>query len=123
MTKRVAVVGASNDRRKYGNKAVRAFLHQGHDVFPVNPHEAEIEGLRAYRSVTEISGPLDLITVYVPPEVGLRLVDGFAAKGATELWLNPGSESDALVERARARGLEPILACSIMGIGESPSTY
>jgi predicted CoA-binding protein len=123
MTRRVAVVGASTDRRKFGNKAVRAFLRQGYEVVPVNPHEAEVEGLQAYASVTDVPGPLDLITVYVPPEIGLQLVDGFAAKGAAELWLNPGSESDALVERARARGLEPILACSILGIGESPSRF
>ena len=123
MAKRVAVIGASNDRRKFGNKAVRAFVRVGYEVFPVNPHESLIEGLRAWRSVGEIPGPLDMVTFYVPPHVGIGLLDDVAAVRPAEVWLNPGSEDDRLIERARALGLEPILACSIVGAGESPMGY
>ena len=56
MSKTVAVVGASNDRRKYGNKALRAFATQGYTVFPINPHQQEIEGHRAYASVLDVPG-------------------------------------------------------------------
>lgn len=123
MAKRVAVVGASRNRRKYGNRAVRAFLQQGYEVFPVNPHEHEIEGLRTYPTVADVPGTLDLVTMYVPPEVGVELIEGIAAKGPVELWINPGAESDLLIERARGHGLDPILACSISAIGESPSRF
>jgi predicted CoA-binding protein len=123
MAKRVAVVGASGDRRKFGNKAFRAFRHQGHDVIPVNPNEVEIEGTRTVASVLDIEGPLDMVTVYVPPDVGLRIVEEVAKKGTGELWLNPGADTDDVVSRARELGLEPIRACSIMGIGENPSEY
>jgi predicted CoA-binding protein len=116
----VAVIGASNDRRKFGNRAVRAFVQQGYRVWPVNPHEQQIEGLPVVRSVREITEPIDLITVYVPPEIGFGLVDEIASAGAREVWFNPGSESDAILSRARERGLEPIVACSITGIGLSP---
>ena len=51
MLKTVAVVGASNDRRKFGNRAVRAYQEQGYTVVPINPHERELEGLMAYPSV------------------------------------------------------------------------
>jgi hypothetical protein len=118
--RRVAVIGASNDRRKFGNKAVRAFLRQGYDVVPINLHEARIEGLTAYRSVLDVPGPIDMATVYVPPELGLELIDDIAAKGIGEVWLNPGAESVELVARARSLGLAPIEACSIVGIGEVP---
>ena len=57
MPRRVAVIGASNDRRKYGNKAVRAFRAQGYAVYPINPHETSIEGLHAYAKVTDVPGP------------------------------------------------------------------
>jgi predicted CoA-binding protein len=123
MAKRVAVVGASGDRRKFGNKAFRAFRNQGHDVIPVNPNEVEIEGTPTVASVLDIDGPLDMVTVYVPPDVGIRIVEDVAKKGTGELWLNPGADTDDVVSRARELGLEPILACSIIGIGENPSEY
>lgn len=119
----VAVIGASNDRRKYGNKAVRAFRRQGYQVVPINPRERAIEGLPAYRSVLDVPGRIDLATVYVPPAIGEALLDEMAAKGIGEIWINPGAESDALVARARALKLRPILACSIVGAGENPANF
>jgi predicted CoA-binding protein len=120
MAKRVAVIGASNDRRKFGNRAVRAFRRLGYEVHPVNPHEAEVEGLRSWPSVRDVPRPLDMVTLYVPPRVGITLLDEIAEVRPAELWLNPGSDDDALVEKARRLGLEPILACSIMSAGASP---
>jgi predicted CoA-binding protein len=119
----VAVLGASRDRRKYGNKSVRAHDAAGYDVFPVNPHAESIEGLRAYASLREISGPLDRVSVYLPPEVVLGLLPEIAASGAREVFLNPGSESDEVVRAARALGVEPILACSIVDVGFSPAQF
>jgi predicted CoA-binding protein len=116
----VAVVGASTDRRKFGNKAVRAYVRQGFEVKPIHPTATVVEGLRAYPSVTAVPGPIDRVTLYVPPEVGLSLIDEITARKPGEIWINPGAESPALVERARARGYEPILACSIIAIGERP---
>lgn len=123
MSKVVAVIGASNDRQKFGNKAVRAFRHQGYDVIPINPHESEIEGLKTYKSVLDVPGPIDIATFYVPPEIGESVIVEIAAKQIAEIWLNPGSESPALVSRARALRLKPIVACSIIGAGEDPSRY
>ena len=120
MNKVVAVIGASRDRRKFGNRAVRAFREQGYTVVPVNPHETEVEGLTAYRSVLDVPGPIDMATMYVPPEVGERIIDDLAAKNIAEVWLNPGSESDKLIARARELNIRPIVACSIIAIGRDP---
>jgi predicted CoA-binding protein len=120
MPQTVAVIGASSDRAKFGNKAVRAFRQRGYTVWPVNPHEMEIEGLPVYRSIADVPGPIDMVTVYVPPDVGLQVIEAVAARQPAEVWLNPGSESAELIARARALGVEPITACSIVGIGMSP---
>jgi predicted CoA-binding protein len=120
MPQTVAVIGASSDRAKFGNKAVRAFRQRGYTVWPVNPHEMEIEGLPVYRSIADVPGPIDMVTVYVPPDIGLQVIEAVAARQPAEVWLNPGSESDELIARARALGVEPIAACSIVGIGMSP---
>lgn len=123
MKRVVAVIGASGDRRKFGNKAVRAFLRQGYDVRPVNPTVRSVEGLATYSSITDIPDPIDMVSIYVPPEIGETLLDGIAAKRPAEFWVNPGAESPALLARAEALGLRPILACSIMAAGERPSDF
>lgn len=116
----VAVIGASSAPYKFGNKAVRAYLRQGWTVYPVNPNEKTIEGLTAYPTIGDIPGKVDRVSVYVPASVGITLLEAIKAKGPAELFLNPGSESDALIERATALGLDPIQACSIVDIGERP---
>jgi hypothetical protein len=119
----VAVIGASNDRGKFGNKAVRAYRARGHRVFPVNLRERKIEGLPVFASILDVPAELDATLVYVPPAVTLRLLPDIAKKGPGRLFLNPGSEDDAVVARARALGLEPVLACSIVAIGDTPENY
>ena len=119
----VAVVGASSDRNKFGNKALRAFLAEGHRVIPINPNEAEIEGLATYPSVLDVPERLDMATVYVQPDVTLRLLDEFEHKQIPEIWVNPGAEDDRVMAEARRRGLNVIFACSIVGIGRSPSQF
>ena len=120
MAKTVAVIGASSDRKKFGNRALRAYVLQGFTVLAINPNETEVEGLKTYASVLDVPGPIDMATFYVPPDIGERVIDEVAKKGITEVWLNPGAESDALVERARALNIRPIQECSIMAIGEDP---
>src|SRR5262245_22003639 len=120
MPKVVAVIGASNDRHKFGNRAVRAFQQQGYTVVPVNPHEAEVEGLKAYASILDVPGPVDMASLYVPPELGEQVIADIARKGVAEVWFNPGAESDALIARARALDIQPIVACSIVAIGQNP---
>jgi predicted CoA-binding protein len=113
----VAIIGASANRAKYGNKSLRAHLRNGYDVYAVNPKGGEIEGLTVYRTLAEV--PVEhfsRISLYVPPHVGITLLDEIAAKGCDELWLNPGSESPELLARASQLGLDPIQACSIIDV-------
>jgi predicted CoA-binding protein len=121
--KTVAIIGASSDRRKYGNKALRAFQRRGFHVIPINPNEPEVEGLATYGSVLDVPVPIEIATFYVPSDVGERIIDEVARKGIRKVWLNPGSESPRLLARARALGLAPVQACSILAIGEDPSAF
>lgn len=118
----VAVIGASNDRTKYGNKAIRGYLRNGFIVYPVNPKEETVEGIQAYKSILDIQGKVNRATFYVPPKVGLKIIEEVAQKGVDELYINPGAESDELVNRAHELGLNPILACSILAVGLDPET-
>jgi len=120
--KTVAVIGASNNRAKFGNKAVRAFRQQGYTVYPVNLKETEIEGLRAYQSIRDVPVRPQMVTVYLPPPVLLKALPDIAARGCDELWLNPGTESDEVLAEAERLGLNVIQACSIIGVGMSPAS-
>src|SRR4051795_1225988 len=118
----VAVIGASANTAKYGNKAVRAYLQRGYQVFPVNPHLTELEGLPVFQKISAIPVRPDLVSVYLPPTVLLKLLPEIAAKGCDELWLNPGAESPEVIAEAERLGLNVIQACSIVGVGLSPSS-
>ena len=118
--KTVAIIGASSNRAKYGNKALRAYERQGYRVIPINPNEVEVEGHRTFGSVLDVPEPIDMATVYVPPAIGVRVLEDIAKKGIQEVWLNPGADEPDVVARARELGLQPVIACSIVGIGERP---
>ena len=64
-----------------------------------------------------------MASIYVPPEIGEQVIEEVAKKGIAEVWINPGAESDALIARARALQIQPIVACSIISIGENPYAF
>jgi uncharacterized protein len=118
----IAIIGASNNRNKFGNKAVRAFQQKGYVIYPVNPKETAIEGIPAYKSIVDVPVRPRMVSVYLPPPVLLDVLPDIAARGCDELWLNPGTESDEVLAEAERLGLNVIQACSIVGVGLSPAT-
>lgn len=119
----MAVIGASPHRHKFGNKALRAFRDAGYRAIPITPHYAEVEGEKAYASVLDYPGAIDMASIYVPPEIGEQIVESLAQKGIGEVWFNPGADAPAVLKRARALGIQPIQACSILGIGMSRARF
>ena len=121
--KTVAVIGASSNRDKFGNKALRAFASKGYTVYPINPTESDVEGHKAFRSVLDVPGPIEMATIYVPAAIGVAVMDDIAKKGIPEVWLNPGADAPQVVEKARSLGLKTVRHCSIIAIGDSPARY
>jgi predicted CoA-binding protein len=119
--KYIAVVGASSDRKKFGNKCVRAYARAGWRVYPVHPVEEEIEGFEAYPSLRHLPGPVDRVSLYLPPARGLEMLEEIQKIQPKEVWLNPGTESPEIVAKAKKLKLNVIRACSIVDIGMSPA--
>lgn len=120
---RVAVLGASTDRAKFGNKAVQAFRQQGYLVFPVNLKAVAVEGLPAFRSIRDLPERPNIVSAYLPPAILLDQLDEIAASGCDELWLNPGTASSEVVCRAEVLGLKVVTDCSLLRIGVSPDDF
>jgi uncharacterized protein len=120
----VAILGASADHTKFGNKSLRAHLHAGYEVFPVNPKGGAIEGLPVHASLADVPvDHLDRVSVYLPPAVGLSVLGEIAAKGAGEVWFNPGSDSPEILAEAKRLGLRAVADCSIVDLGLSPGQF
>lgn len=117
----VAVLGASADRSKFGNKAVRAFLSRGYAVYPVNPRATTIEGLLSYPSILMVPIRPKLVSVYLRPEILLPLLPDVAQRGCDEIWLNPGTCSDEVIAAIRKIGINALELCSIVALGLSPA--
>lgn len=120
---KVAIIGASGDRHKYGNKALRSYKAAGHDVYPVNPNETEVEGHKTYPSATDIPERIDQALLYVPPSVGINVLDSIAQAGIIHVYVNPGAGNPELLARGRELGLNMIEDCAIIAIGDTPSRY
>jgi predicted CoA-binding protein len=117
----IAVVGASSDRRKFGNRAVRAYASRGYAVYPVHPRNTSIEGFPVYRSVSQIPvAELDRVSIYLPAELALTVLDDLVHKPVKEIWFNPGADSAQVVAQARALSLPVVVGCSIVDIGVDP---
>ncbi|QDT65283.1 CoA-binding protein [Calycomorphotria hydatis] len=118
----VVILGASRDRTKFGNKSLRAHQRNGYDVFPINPHAEEIEGVAAFAGIGDLPRKtFNRVSIYLPPAVLLPMLPELAELAVEEIYLNPGSESPEVIEKATALNLPIIQACSIIDVGDHPS--
>jgi predicted CoA-binding protein len=120
---RIAVVGASNDPSKYGNIIVKNLMRHGYQVFPVNPHEATIAGLRVYVSLADVPKPVDIVDVVTPPGVTQAILDDAAAAGLGLVWLQDGSFDDAVLAAAARAPFQTVHHACIMVIARQAHAY
>jgi len=97
---RIAVVGASNNREKYGNIIVRNLLGKGYTVVPVHPTERQVEGLSCYASIADIPGEVDLVNFVIPPAATLKVLDQMKGFSCDAVWFQDGSFDDVVLARA-----------------------
>jgi predicted CoA-binding protein len=114
-----AVVGASVDRSKYGNKVLRCYQQYGKEVYPINARAAEVEGLKAYPSLASLPVRARAISIITPPAITEQVVRDAAAAGVTHVWMQPGAESDAAIREAEALGMTVIAGgpCLLVVLG------
>ena len=92
----IALVGASNNPRKYGNKILLDLISKGHNVYPVNNKEKNIEGIKSYKSVDAIPEIPSIINFVIPPNEGMAVTRDLVKKGYDNFWYQPGAESNKI---------------------------
>jgi predicted CoA-binding protein len=101
----IAVVGASSNPERASNGIMRKLLSVGYHVIPVNPHETEVLGERAYPSLSEVPVPVDIVNVFRRSEYTPAIADEAVKIGAKALWLQSGIENEETAQRGKAGGL------------------
>ncbi|MDZ4654289.1 MAG: CoA-binding protein [Coriobacteriia bacterium] len=125
----IAIVGASADRAKFGNKAVRAYAEEGWEVWPVNPKVDVIEGWHVFAAVGDLPDLPDRVSLYLKEAAALHVLDELAAlerrygRRIFDVYLNPGVGRKAVRERADELALNRVSRCSIRAIGRVPKEF
>ena len=113
------VAGASKKRDKYGNKVLRCYQLNGRTAVPINPVEAEIEGVACVRSVSELPPEVESLSIITPPQVTDKVVEQAITKGIKHIWMQPGAQSAAAIAAAEAVGIDVIAdgSCLLVVLG------
>jgi uncharacterized protein len=114
-----AVAGASNDRTRYGNKVLRAYLAHGYEAYPVHPKEKVVEGLAVSADLASLPAKVRGLSIITPSVVTERLVEEAAKAGITRIWMQPGAESAEAIRRAGELGISVIAGgpCVLVELG------
>lgn len=114
-----AVVGASNNRQKYGNKVLRVYQQRQLTVFPINPRQTEVEGIPCYPALAAAPEAIRSVSIVTPPAVSEQIVEEAAGLGIQYLWMQPGAESAQAIRRAEELGLVLIAGgpCVLVTLG------
>jgi len=117
----IGVVGASNNRDKFGNKVLRCYLENGRKTVPVHPAQKEVEGLACVASVSDLPAEVKSISVITPPQITEKVVQLAAEQGIENIWMQPGAQSAAAIEFCHEKGINLIAdgTCVLVELGFS----
>lgn len=103
-----AIVGVSKDPNKYGHKVFKDLKGGGYKVYPINPNTDEVLSDKVYNSLKDLPEKPDVVDIVVPPKVAEKIVKECNSLGIEKVWLQPGSESEEIIEYCEENGIEVI---------------
>ena len=110
----VAVIGASDKPDRYSYQAVMLLKEKGHSVFPVHQRIKEIEGLKVYPSIKDVSDRIDTVSMYVAADISTKMSDEILAQNPRRIIFNPGAENSTLESKGKTQGVECLNACTLV---------
>ncbi len=112
--KRFAVIGATDNTEKYGNRIFKNLTKRGYEVYPVNPNLKEIEGAKCYPTLSAVPVKVDVVDFVVPPKVTESILEECKKLGLANIWLQPGSESDTAIAFCRDNKFKVVYGTCVM---------
>jgi predicted CoA-binding protein len=112
--RRFAIVGATDNPRKYGYHIFCNLRNRGYEVYPVNPRLDELEGIKCYPSLADIPIKVDVVDFVVPPKVTYQILRECKRLGLNRIWLQPGSESEAAIAFCKDNNLKVVHSVCVM---------
>ena len=112
--KRFAIVGATDNKKKYGNEILHNLKKRGYEVYPVNPRLDEIEGMKCYHHLSEIPVKVDVVDFVVPPPATEEILKECRQLGLGRIWLQPGAESEAAISFCRKNNMKVVHDICVM---------
>ena len=106
-----AVIGATTDKDRFGYKIVKTLKDNNYNVYPVTPKYEKVAGLKAYNRVSDIDDEIDVVDFVVNPQIGIKLIEDVEEKNINYIWLQPGSRSEELKQKAENNGIEVVEDC------------
>jgi predicted CoA-binding protein len=110
----VAVLGASTKVDRYSNQAVVMLKEYGHDVLPINPTGAMIDGIVSFKRLSDITKKVDTLTMYVNATRSAEMIDDIIKLNPTRIIFNPGSENEKLEAKCKESGIDTLEACTLV---------
>jgi predicted CoA-binding protein len=107
--KNIAVVGLSSQTWRSSYSVSRYMQTAGYRIIPVNPNETEVLGEKAYASLDDVPGPIEIVDIFRRPEFVPDVVEAAIRRKARVIWMQLGVVNEAAAERARAAGLEVVM--------------
>ena len=109
-----AVIGATDNPEKYGNRIVKNLKNRGYNVFPVNPRLREVEGITCYPSLSAVPEKVDVVDFVVPPPAVVPVLQECVKLGISSIWLQPGSESMEAIDFCKEHNLDVVHDVCVM---------
>ena len=112
--KRFAIIGATDNPKKYGYEIFKNLKRRGYEVYPVNPRLKELEGTKCYPTLSDILVKVDVVDFVVPPAVAGEVLKECKKLGLTRIWLQPDSESEAAIDFCHKNNLKVVHDVCVM---------
>ncbi len=113
-----AVVGATPKKEKFGYKVYHALKKHGYTVYAIHPVAESIDGEPCYRSLSELPVQPEVVNLIVPESVGLKTLDECQQLGIHRIWMQPGADTQAVLNRLEELSLEGVQGCVLVELNE-----
>ena len=120
---KIALVGISRDKRKFGNTIYRELKKKGFALFPVNPNMTEFEKDKCYSSLSSLQQRVDALIINIPPKNTKAIVEEAKNVGIKKIWMQQGSESEEAIKFCNENNIEIISGECILMFAEPAAFF